>query len=96
VVLLVSEKLEKNIQRVSEEFKKRGFSLEEDLRELLEMREDIAKMLEETKFKKIEFFVEGENSIGFTLEDAQITFTVETGEDEEGPWYEADAHILLF
>lgn len=93
---MVSEKLEKNIQRVSEEFKKRGFSLEEDLRELLEVRPDIAQMLEETKFKKIEFFEEDEDSVGFTLENAQVTFTVETGEDEEGPWYEASAHVLLF
>lgn len=93
---MVSEKLEKNIIRISKEFERRGFFLEEDLRELIEMREDIAKMLEEAKYKKIEFFEENTDSIGFTLNDAQVTFTVETGEDEEGPWYEASAHVLLF
>ena len=48
--------------------------------------------------KKIEYFADDEGSdyVGFTLEDDQIVFNIETGEDEEGPWYEASVEILNF
>ncbi|WP_239463390.1 hypothetical protein, partial [Fusobacterium mortiferum] len=79
------------------EFEKRGYTLEEDLIELVETREDIAQRLEETKFKKIEFFQDDKlHSVGLTLEDVQIEFFVTEGEDEEGPWYEAEAEIIFF
>ncbi|WP_410207509.1 hypothetical protein [Fusobacterium sp.] len=94
---MLSEKLLKKLHTISEEFEKRGFSLEEDLIELAETREDIAERLENTKFKKITFFNDEEsNSVGLTLEDVQIEFIVTTGEDEEGPWYEATAEIIFF
>ena len=53
--------------------------------------------LDAIKFKKIEFFtVEDENCVGFTLEDVQVNFFIEFGEDEEGEWYEATAEIISF
>lgn len=94
---MLSEKLLKKIGTISREFENRGFFLEEDLFELLELRPDIAERVENTKFKKIEFFQdETINSIGITLSDVQIEFTVITGEDENGPWYEAEASVLFF
>lgn len=71
--------------------------MEEDLLELAEMREDIAERLENTKFKKIEFYEDKElHSVGMTLEDVQIEFFITEGEDEEGPWYEVEAEIIFF
>lgn len=94
---MLSEKLRKKIHTISEEFEKRGFSIEEDLVELAETREDIAERIENTKFKKISFFQDDElNSVGFTLEDVQVEFIVTLGEDEQGPWYEATAEIRFF
>lgn len=94
---MLSEKLRKKLHTISEEFKKRGFSIEEDLVELAETREDIAERIENTKFKKISFFQDEElNSVGFTLEDVQVEFIVTLGEDEQGPWYEATAEIRFF
>ena len=91
---MLSEKLTKRIAR---EFEKMGYTLEEDLLELAEMREDIAERLENTKFKKIEFYEDKElHSVGMTLEDVQIEFFITEGEDEEGPWYEAEAEIIFF
>lgn len=94
---MLSEKLIKKINTIAKEFEKRGYTLEEDLLELAETREDIAQRLENTKFKKIEFFQDEElNSVGLTLEDVQIEFFVTVGEDDEGPWYEAEAEIIFF
>ncbi|STO31554.1 Uncharacterised protein [Fusobacterium necrogenes] len=94
---MLSEKLLKKIGSISKEFEKRGYTLEEDLVELVKTREDIAQKLENTKFKKIEFFQDEElHSIGLTLEDVQIEFFVTEGEDEQGPWYEAEVEIIFF
>lgn len=94
---MLSEKLLKKIGSISKEFEKRGYTLEEDLVELVKIREDIAQKLENTKFKKIEFFQDEElHSIGLTLEDVQIEFFVTEGEDEQGPWYEAEVEIIFF
>ena len=94
---MISEKLVKRIVTISKEFEKLGYNLEEDLLELAEMREDIAERLENTKFKKIEFYEDKElHSVGMTLEDVQIEFFITEGEDEEGPWYEAEAEIIFF
>lgn len=93
----MTEELLKKIERINEEFEKRDFFIKEDLIELFETREDIAQKLDEIKFKKIEFFtVEEENCVGFTLDDVQVNFFLEFGEDEEGPWYEATAEIVMF
>lgn len=93
----MGEKLEKNLEKIIAEFKNRGYDIEEDVRELVEAREDVAKRLEETKFKNIEIFnVDEENSVGFTLDDMQVNFFIEYGEDEEGKWYEASAEIINF
>ena len=93
----MGEKLEKNLEKIIAEFKNRGYNIEEDVRELVETREDVAKRLEETKFKNIEIFnVDEENSVGFTLDDMQVNFFIEYGEDEEGKWYEASAEIINF
>lgn len=94
---MISEKLVKRIGTISREFEKLGYNLEEDLLELAEMREDIAEKLENTKYKKIEFYEDKElHSVGMTLEDVQIEFFITEGEDEEGPWYEAEAEIIFF
>jgi len=93
----MEEKLTKLMLRINEEFQKRGYEIEDDLQELLETNEMIAEELSKTKFKKIEFFdIKEENSVGFTLEDLQVSFYLEYGEDEEGPWYEATAEIVSF
>ncbi len=94
---MLSEKLTERIGTIAREFEKMGYTLEEDLIELAEMREDIAERLENTKFKKIEFYEDKElHSVGMTLEDVQIEFFITEGEDEEGPWYEAEAEIIFF
>lgn len=93
----MTEELLKRIEKINSEFEKRDFFLKEDLIELFETREDLREKLENTKPKKIEFFsIEEENCVGFTLEDVQVNFFVEFGEDEEGPWYEATAEIVFF
>lgn len=94
----MEEKIISKLDRVKLEFKERGFEyLEGDLDDFFEEREDIVKKINDMRFNKIEFFTEAEtNSIGFTLSDVQVEFFVETGEDEEGPWYEATAEILNF
>lgn len=75
--IMISEKLVKRIGTISREFEKLGYNLEEDLLELAEMREDIAERLENTKYKKIEFYEDKElHSVGMTLEDVQIEFFI--------------------
>jgi len=89
------EKLDRRVVAIGEKLNELGFELEEDMKELVEMREDIAELILTTKLKKIEYFVEKEgNGVGFYLGDFQITFFLEYGEDEEGPYYEATAEIL--
>lgn len=93
----MTEKLLKTVEKIIEEFNKRGYDIAEDVVELMESREDVAEKLEAVKFKNIEFFnVDEENSVGFTLDDMQVNFFVEYGEDEEGKWYEASAEIINF
>ena len=93
------EKTLHKIENINKEFEKRGFFIKEDLDEFFYERADIVERLDKIKYNKIEFFdfKEGEqNSVGFTLDDAQIEFFLTYGEDEEGPWYEAEAEILFF
>ncbi|RUA08307.1 MAG: hypothetical protein DSY38_01865 [Fusobacteria bacterium] len=89
------EKLDRRVVAISEKMKELGFDLEEDMRELVELREDIAELILTTKLKKISYFVEKDNKgVGFYLGDLQITFFLEYGEDEEGPYYEATVEII--
>jgi hypothetical protein len=89
------EKLDRRVVAISEKMSELGFDLEEDMKELVEIREDIAELILTTKLKKMEYFVEKDgNGVGFYLGDFQITFFIEFGEDEEGPYYEATAEIL--
>ena len=89
------EKLNRRVTAIAEKMSELGFDLEEDMQELVELRTDIADLILNTKLKKIDYFVEKEgNGVGFYLGDFQITFFVEIGEDEEGPYYEATAEIL--
>ena len=91
----LKEKLDRRVVAISQKLEELGFELEEDMKELVEMRPDIAELILTTKLKKIEYFVEKEgNGVGFYLGDLQITFFVEYGEDEEGPYYEATAEII--
>ena len=93
----MTEELIKKIDRINEEFEKKDFFIREDIFELFEEREDLREKLDAIKFKKIEFFtVTDENCVGFTLEDVQVNFFIEFGEDEEGQWYEATAEIISF
>ncbi|MBC2856745.1 MAG: hypothetical protein RR191_02760 [Cetobacterium sp.] len=93
----MTETLIKKIDSISREFERRGYFIKDDLYELFEAREDIAEKLENIKYKKIEFFdIKEEDSVGFTLEDVQVNFFLEFGEDEEGPWYEAEAEVFFF
>ncbi|MEG0069316.1 hypothetical protein [Cetobacterium sp.] len=93
----MTEEILKKIDRINDEFEKRDFFIKEDLIELFQEREDLRTKLDEIKFKKIEFFnIAEEDCVGFTLDDVQVNFFVEFGEDEEGPWYEATAEIITF
>lgn len=96
MVVLFSEKALLQIGKLDRVFSDKGFFLKEDLVELLEEYPDILLKVETTKFNKIEIFNPGPNSIGFTLDEIQVEFFVETGEDEDGPWYEATAEVLYF
>jgi len=94
---MITEELSKRLESVSKKFEEFGFDLKGDLVELAETSEEISKRLLDTKFKKIHFFHEEDsNSVGFTLDDVQVEFFVEYGEDEEGKWYEATAEIRWF
>ncbi|MGL5963796.1 MAG: hypothetical protein ACRCZ9_00725 [Fusobacteriaceae bacterium] len=95
---MIDEKTTQKLQKIQEVFQEKGFGyLKDDLIDFFEEREDVVQKIKDIKFNKIEFFTESEtNSIGFTLSDIQVEFFVETGEDEEGPWYEATAEILNF
>lgn len=93
----MDKKIEKIVKKIDEEFKKRGFEITEDLNELVETTESVAKALANTNFNNIEIFqVNEENAIGFTLDEMQVNFFIEYGEDEEGPWYEASVEIINF
>ncbi|MCF2612206.1 MULTISPECIES: hypothetical protein [Fusobacterium] len=93
----MDKKVEKLVRKIDEEFKKRGFEITEDLEELVETTPSVEKALGNTNFNSIEIFqVDEENAIGFTLDEMQVNFFIEYGEDEEGPWYEASAEIINF
>jgi hypothetical protein len=94
---MISEKLEKIKNGISRKFEELGFFIKEDIEELIDTYPEIATRLENTKLKKINFFYDDdENSVGFTLDDVQVEFFLKTGEDEKGPWYEAEAEIRYF
>ncbi|MGL6167535.1 MAG: hypothetical protein ACRC0Y_04525 [Fusobacteriaceae bacterium] len=93
---MFSEKGLLQIGKLDRVFSDKGFFLKEDLVELFEEYPNILEKVENTKFNKIEIFNPGSDSIGFTLDEIQVEFFVETGEDEEGPWYEAHAEVLYF
>jgi len=92
------EKLNRRLNVIAEKFSELGYDLRDEVFELAELREDIAEKILNYKMKKIEYFAgeEGESYVGLTLEDVQLVFHVELGEDEEGPWYEATVEILNF
>lgn len=92
------EKLKRRLNAISDKFKEMGYDLKDELFELTEIRPDIAEKILNYKMKKIAYFSdeEGETHVGFTLEDVQIVFNIEIGEDEEGPWYEVSVEILNF
>lgn len=93
----MDKKIEKIVKKIDEEFKNRGFEITEDLIELVETTESVSKALANTNFNNIEIFqVNEENAIGFTLDEMQVNFFIEYGEDEEGPWYEASVEIINF
>ncbi len=92
------EKLKRRLNAISDKFKEMGYDLQDEIFELVEIRPDIAEKILDFKMKKIAYFSdeEGETYVGLTLEDVQLVFNIEVGEDEEGPWYEASVEILNF
>ncbi|MGL4688210.1 MAG: hypothetical protein ACRCVS_05920 [Fusobacteriaceae bacterium] len=95
---MFTEKTLARIDKISDAFSRRGYDyLKEDITELLKEQPDLAEKIDKIKFNNIEFFNDDSlNSIGFTLEDTQVEFFIEIGEDEDGPWYEASAEVLYF
>lgn len=93
----MEEKLINLLEKINYEFEKRGYFIEEDLKELVKRNQNISDRLMKTKFKKIEFFdIKEEKAVGFTLDDVQVNFFIEYGEDEKGKWYEATAEVVYF
>lgn len=89
------EKLERRINAIIEKFKELGYDMSEEIKELLEAREDISELILNTKLKSIEYFEDKEKDIvGMYIANLHITFKFIYGEDEEGPWYEVDCHVL--
>lgn len=89
------EKLERRKKAILEEFSKLDYDMEEELEELLEQRPDISNLILNTKLKSIEYFKDEDNNrVGFYIGNLHITFQFTYGEDEEGPWYEVDCHVL--
>ena len=97
-IMDVVRKLAKGNREKSEKFKEMGYELKDEVFELAEIRADIAEKILNFKLKNIQYFSDDEGSsyVGFTLEDVQVVFHIEIGEDEEGPWYEASVEILNF
>ena len=94
---MMTEELIKKLDNISKKFEEYDFMLKEDLYELIEENNEIGSRILNTKLKKIHFFSDLEsNSVGFTLDDVQVEFFVEYGEDEKGKWYEATAEIRWF
>jgi hypothetical protein len=94
---MTEEKKETRLDFVHKKFEEMGYSIREDIAELLDQYPDIREKLEDTKARKITFFCDAEeNSVGFTLPDAQVEFFLTTGEDDKGPWYEAEAEVRYF
>ncbi|WP_320048018.1 hypothetical protein [uncultured Ilyobacter sp.] len=92
------EKLYRRLDVISEKIEELGFDIKEDLYELIDQQPEIGEKILNFKLKKIAYFHDDENNsyAGFTLEDTQITFYIELGEDEDGPWYEITAEIINF
>lgn len=89
------EKLERRLNVITEKLQELGFDMKEDIEELLEQRTDISELILNTKLKSIEYFADKENNrAGFYIANLHITFQYTYGEDEEGPWYEVDCHVL--
>ncbi|ADO84559.1 hypothetical protein [Ilyobacter polytropus] len=92
------EKLYRRLDVISDKIKEFGFDIKEDLYELISQQPEIGEKILNFKLKKVAYFNDDENNsyVGFTLEDTQVTFYVELGEDEDGPWYEITAEIINF
>jgi hypothetical protein len=92
------EKLYRRMDVISDKIQELGFDIKEDLYELIDQRPEIGEKILDFKLKKISYFHDDEYNTyaGFTLEDTQITFYIELGEDENGPWYEVTAEIINF
>lgn len=89
------EKLERRVDAISAKMKELGYDMKEDIEDLLEQRPDIAELILTTKLKSIDYFADEENNrAGFYIANLHITFQYIYGEDEEGPWYEVDCHVL--
>jgi hypothetical protein len=92
------EKLYRRLNIISEKIEELGFDIKEDLYELINQKPEVGEQILDFKLKKITYFYDDEKNsyAGFNLEKSQITFYIELGEDEDGPWYETTVEILNF
>lgn len=89
------EKLNRRVEAISEKMQELcQVDLSGDLKELVEQRPDIGEKILNFKLKKIEYSYVEEKYVGFLLEDVQVGFIFEYGEDEEGPYYDIIAEII--
>ncbi len=89
------EKLDRRVTVIVEKLDEFGYDMREDFDDLLNQEPKLKEVILSNKLKKIEYFHDKENNrVGFYIANLHITFEFTYGEDEEGPWYEVDCHIL--
>lgn len=89
------EKLERRVTAIVEKLDEFGYDMREDFDDLLDQEPELKEVILNNKLKKIEYFHDKENNrVGLLIANLHITFEFTYGEDEGGPWYEVDCHIL--
>jgi hypothetical protein len=89
------EKLNRRVEVIGAKLQElSSVDLMDDLKELVEERTDIGEKILENKLKNIEYTYVEEKYVGFLLDDVQVGFVFEYGEDEDGPYYDIIAEII--
>ncbi len=89
------EKLNRRVEVIGAKLQElSSVDLMDDLKELVEDRTDIGEKILENKLKNIEYTYVEEKYVGFLLDDVQVGFVFEYGEDEDGPYYDIIAEII--
>jgi len=90
------EKLAKRVEQLSKRFLELGYDIGEEIEELVSQKEEIATYLLENKVKKIKLFEDKEtNEIGFSMDDKEVSFFLEYGEDEDGEYFDIERIEIL-